>query len=318
MKNLLDTLKTVAKKGKNAIVVGGTILALGGLAGKADAVNIRGFFIGSPNCSLEVYRKPTGSRDTLKTRTGSNGNWVIETNNFIPPAIQGETLNVYGGWNLGGKAKTFLIRGPPEYTSLDLNLNKFTGCIGDVIDTSGISATLNAIYQINGFAPCTTVVDTGINQGFTFNYDVHVPFDTTQAVQGRQGNIRLEKRNGNTVYWTDVPFTVDKTRFDAQLIRDTAIYFPQNVSGVEQEPSQSPQRNGLEWRVWPSVTQGIVNVTGTKGFSTYNAAGQEVGKYQTSNANSTGIINFSPYPNGVYFLRPEDMGQDTKKVVKVW
>jgi len=317
MKNLLDILKTVAKKGKNAIVVGGTLLALGGLAGKADAVDVRGFFIGSPNCSLEVYRKPTGSRDTLKTRTGSNGNWVIETNNFIPPAVQGETLYVYGGWDLGGKAKTFdiLTTSPKPY--LDLNLNKFTGCIGDVIDTSQISGTLNAIYRINGFAPCTTVVDTGINQGFTFWDDVHAPFDTTQAVQGRQGNIRLEKRNGNTVYWTDIPFIVDKTRFDAQLIRDS-VYFPQNYSGVEQELSLSPQRKGHEWRVWPSVTQGIVNVTGTKGFSTYNAAGQKVGKYQNSNANSTGIINFSPYPNGVYFLRTEDMGQETKKVVKVW
>jgi hypothetical protein len=208
-----------------------------------------------------------------------------------------------------------LIRWPPEYNSLDLNLNKFTGCIGEVIDTSRISGTLNAIYQINGFPPCTTVVDTGTNGLYNY-YDVHTPFDTTLALQGRQGNIRLEKKVGNTAYWTDVPFTVDRTRFDAQLIRDTAIYFPQNVSGVEQQGTER-QRKGLEFRVWPSVTQGRVNVAGTKGFDAYNVAGRKVGEYHGNNTNSTGTFNFSSYPSGVYFLRPEDMNQKTKKVVKI-
>jgi hypothetical protein len=76
----------------------------------ANAVGIGGFFINSPNCSLKVYRKLTGSRDTLKTITNSRGKYSLETDNFIPPSPQGETLYVYGGWNLGGKAKTFLIR----------------------------------------------------------------------------------------------------------------------------------------------------------------------------------------------------------------
>jgi len=194
---------------------------------RAYAPDIAGFFINAPQCSVKIYRKPTGSVDTLYDEANADGLWVQWTENFEPPAQPGETLYVEGGWNLGGKAKTFEVVYTPLF--LDLNLNKFTACIENVHDSSHVNAPLKAIYSLQGVAPCTTEIDTGYNQGFTFYYDIHVPFDTLAATQGKPGTIRLEKTLNDTTWFRNIDFTVDRTKFDAQLVKDS-VYFPQGFS----------------------------------------------------------------------------------------
>ena len=197
------------------------------LVGGASAIGIGGFFLGAPGCSVKFYRKPTGSVDTLRYQANSRGKWVFATENFHPPADTGETLYVLGGWNLNGKAKTFdvLTYSPKPYR--DLHLNKHTACITNVHDSSHVSAALYAVYWISGCAPETIAVDTSIN-GWLFYDDVHVPFDTLQATQGESATIRLEKvlqtPVGDSVFFRNIPFTISKERFDAQLVRDT-VYF---------------------------------------------------------------------------------------------
>ncbi len=272
----------------------------------ALGVGIGGFFIDTPDCSLKVYRRPTGPIDTLRTKTNFAGKWVIETANFNPPAGTGETLYIYGGWNLGRKAKTFLIRGPPEYNSLDLNLDKFTACIKNVYDSSHVSAPLKAIYSLQGVAPETTEVDTGYNQGFAFYYDIHVPFDTLQATQGKQGIIRLEKTLADTTWYRVIPFTVDRTRFDAQLVKDT-VYFTKDsmIIGVEESKLENLVRDKGKLIVSPNITRGDIILNQEGDYYIYNVLGREVlkGKYQKGNQ-----IDLDDLPAGAYmlFVKPKD------------
>ena len=195
------------------------------LVGGANATSLYGFFLGSPGCSVKVYRKPTGPIDTLRDETNSRGKWNINTLNYSPPSNSGETLYVLGGWNLDGTARTFIVL--PDPNTLDLHLDKHTACITNVNDSSHISAALYAVYWIHGFAPETAAVDTHFN-AYWFYDDIHVPFDTLQAIQGESATIRLEKllrtSVGDSVFYRSIPFTISKVRFDAQLVRDT-VYF---------------------------------------------------------------------------------------------
>ncbi len=81
--------------------------------------------------------------------------------------------------------------------------------------------------------------------------------------------------------------------------------------------SINEQPTGLETRVfnvYPTILRGnALHVTGTSGFDVYNVTGAQVGKYEV---NTTGIYGFN-YPEGVYFIKPQEQGLPTKKVVKV-
>ncbi len=272
---------------------------------KTEAVPISGFFINSPQCSVKVYRKPTGPIDTLKTKTDDWCGWVIETANFNPPAGTGETLYVYGGWNLEGSAKTFVIRGPPEYNSLDLNLNKHAACIKDVYDSTYFnSAPLKLIYWINGFPPETTQVDTG-GQGLDHYYDIHAPFDTLQAVQGAQAHFRLEKVRADTTFYRNLDFVIDKTRFDAQLVRDT-IYLTRDsfVIGVVEENLEKRVKGGrLIVKPNPAKNYIVSNYEAVL----YDALGRQVRKIDEGK----NVIDLN---SGVYFIKRED-DNDVKKLV---
>ncbi len=285
------------------------------LSEQAKAQSIKGFLIDSPACSVKVYRKPTGTIDTLYDKANVNGLWIVNPVQFEPPAQDGETLYVYGGWNLDGKAKTFVIRGN-EDIALDLNLNKFTANVRDVIDTFDVSNTipLKCIYWISGVPPETTIIDT--NQGGTFYFDIHVPFDTLQAQHGIAGTLRLEKIiSSDTLLRTDTPFTVDRTRFDAQLVADT-VYFPSEVIPLGEEddwPGKGKENNKktIEFNVYPSITSSKIKIYGTKGFSIYNALGQKIEGRKNINR-----VYFLNGPNGVYFLRPKEKHLPTIKIIK--
>ncbi|MCX6742551.1 MAG: hypothetical protein NTX24_05290 [Candidatus Pacearchaeota archaeon] len=203
------------------------------LFGSAIGIGIGGSFVSSPDCSLKVYRTPKGSIDTLRTKTNSRGRWVVGTENMEPDPQPGETLHVLGGWNLNGKAKTFdvLVSSPPPY--LDLHLNKHTACIKNVYDQTNFSGNLNSISWIGNYAPETTAVDTGLS--LYWYYDVHSKFDTLQATHGSPAHIRLEKMKGDTTFFRNLDFTVDTTRTDAQLVKDTA-YFTRDSFVVNQTP----------------------------------------------------------------------------------
>ncbi len=274
----------------------------------ANAVNVDGFFINSPACSVKVYRKPTGPIDTLRTITNIDGKWGIETANFNPPAGLNEILYVHGGWNFGKKAKTFWIRGPPgENFVYDLNLNKHTACIKDVHDSTHFnSAPLKLIYWINGFPPCTTEVDTGYNQGFTFYYDIHAPFDTSQAQHGAQAHFRLEKVRGDTTFYRNIDFLIDTTRFDAQLVKDT-IYFTRDSSVigiVEENNLENLIRKDGGLVKGPSIVRGgsdiVLNTEGD--YYLYDVSGKIAYKGKGNK------INTYDLSNGAYFLflKPKD------------
>ena len=218
------TLKIMGNRRKSRTGLGKILAGTFLVAALASAATLYGNFVGSPACSLEVYRKPTGALDTLYAKTNSRGRWAISTSNFNPPAEQGETLNILGGWNLGGKARANVVLPTPN--ALDLHLNKHTACIKDVYDQTDFDGDLNAISWIEGFAPETTAVDTG--PSLYWFYHIHAPFDTLQATQGDSATIRLEKvlrtPVGDSVFHRNIPFTISKERFDAQLVRDT-VYF---------------------------------------------------------------------------------------------
>ncbi len=203
-----------------SILAGTCLLATG-----ASATSINGSTVGAPGCSVKVYRRPTGSIDTLRRLTNSWGRWVVATENMEPDPEPGETLYVLGGWNLGGKARTFEVF--PNDPYLDLHLDRHTACIFRIRDSSHVDADLNAIYWTEGFAPETASVDTGLS--VYWKYAVHVAFDTLQAVQGESAWIRLEKvlhtPVGDSVFYMTFPFTISKERFDAQIVAWDTVYF---------------------------------------------------------------------------------------------
>lgn len=211
-----------------ASILGGVLLAMGLTWG----YSVYGNFVGSPGSDIMIYRKPKGSVDTVYTTTDSvTGAWAIAHDRFTPPAEQNETLYIFGSLNQNGKAKTFLVRGPPEYNSLDLTLDKHTACIKDVYDSTGLSDTIKLIHWIDSFPAETMSVTTTLSPYWKF--DVHAPLDTLQATQDAQGHFRFYKTKGDTTFFRNFDFTVDTTRFDAQLVKDT-IYFTRDSFYVNQ------------------------------------------------------------------------------------
>jgi|GEM_PF-4731400 len=308
LENILKRIGKTAVKAALPVIAATCFL----MPREGKGVGMYGYFVDTPSCSVKVYRKPTGPVDTLKIISGNGGVWVIETNNFNPPAGQGETLYVYGGWNLGGEAKTYMIRGPPEYNSLDLNLNKHTACIDNVYDSTHVNTPLKLIYWINGFAPETTQVDTFLD-GKSL-YDVHAPFNKAQATHGAQAHFRFEKVRGDTTFYRNIDFLIDTTRFDAQLVKDT-IYFTKDSSiiGIAEEN----QKKNIEQKfdVYPTITNGHVNVKGANKINVYDISGRKAGRYE-GNATSNGFNFEMSAPAGVYFIKPEENGLPTRKVVK--
>jgi hypothetical protein len=223
-------------KRKSKLTLGSIIGRVCLFLGISSAVPIYGNFVGSPACSLKVFRRPTGTTDTLRRVTNGWGRWSAETDNFVPPAQNGETLYVFGGWNLGGKAKTFLIRSPPgdpENTSLDLRLDKHTLCIRNINDSSYVSDSLKLIYWIGNNSQDTMVVDTAMSLYHKFDVDPGV--DTSQATHGAQAHFKFYKTKGDTTFFRNLDFTVDTTRFDAQLVRET-LNFTRDSFYVDEIP----------------------------------------------------------------------------------
>lgn len=264
----------------------------------AKGIGMYGCFIDAPAESVKVYRKPTGPVDTLRTITESHGDWSIATENFNPLAVQGETLYVE---NKDKTAKTYMIRGPPEYWSLDLNLNKHTACIENVHDSTHFnSAPLNLIYWIDGFQPETTQIDTGL--GFNF-YDVHAGFDKSQAVHGAQAHFKFEKARAETLFYRNFHFTIDTTRFDAQLVKDT-LYFTKDsmIIGVPEQNKDIVKKENL-------VKQSHGTRFDIQGsWELYDLIGNKVSEYQTD-TNAYKSHNLGMNPNGRYFLKSKD-GKD--------
>jgi len=308
LENILKRIGKTAVKAALPVIAATCFL----MPKEIKGIAMDGFFINAPNCSVKVYRKPTGPIDTLRTQTNVFGKYGIATENFNPPAQTGETLYVYGGWNLGGEARTYMIRGPPEYNSLDLNLNKHTACIKDVYDLTNFNAPLKLIYWINGFAPETTQVDTGFS--WYWKYDVHAPFNKAQATHGAQAHFRFEKVRGDTTFYRNIDFLIDTTRFDAQLVKDT-IYFTKDSSiiGIAEEN----QKKNIEQKfdVYPTITNGHVNVKGANKINVYDISGRKAGHYE-GNATSNGFNFEMSAPAGVYFIKPEENSLPTRKVVK--
>ena len=201
------------------------------LVGGANATSLNGNIVGSPDCSLKLYRKPTGSIDTLRNKTNSHGAWAFATENLEPDPEPGETIYVLAGWNLDGEARTFDVFSWTPQRYPDLHLDKHTACIKQVHDSSRVNAELNAVYWIEAYAPETTSVDTGLS--LDWKYDVHVPVDTLQAAQGESAWIRLEKvlqtPVGDSVFFRTIPFTISKERLDAQRVRDTVYFTRESV-----------------------------------------------------------------------------------------
>ena len=225
------------------LILGGLITTGSLTAKKAGAVGLGGFFVDTPNCTTQIYRKPIGSIDTLETITDGDGYWVEGTENLNPPAQINDTLYIEGKQN-GKIAQTMWIVKPSGNDVYDMHLDKHTVNIENVIDTSGLANPLYAIYSLDGVAPCTTEIDTGYDQGWTFYYDIHAPFNKSDATHGKQGNIDLVKTVGDTTWKTSIPFTVDKTAFDAQALA-SPIYFPEEIIVNDTTPPEIS--NATEW-----------------------------------------------------------------------
>ena len=269
----------------------------------AKATNVNGYFIDTPNCSTKVWTPV--SPDTQKTLTNNWGKFAIETQDFANPPQIGDTLYFEGGWNLGGKAKTLWELKASENQIYDLNLDKHTGCIKEIIDTSGLhdSIPLMCEYWIEGFLPETTNVDTSFQQGLTHYYDLHIPFDTLQAQQGVMAHYKLFKKvidSPDTLYVKEDSFQINKDAFDAQLIRLTDT-FPKEkiIIGVEENNQPFTKKERI-------VKQSHGTRFDIKGpWELYDLIGNKVSEYQTD-TNAYKSHNLGMYPNGHYFLKSKD------------
>lgn len=306
-------LENIIKKvGKTAVKAALPVIAAAAfmMPREVKGIGIDGY-LDVPSCSVKVWR--VNPPDTIRTITNIFCKYGIETNNFNPPSQIGDSLYIQGGWNLGGDARTNHIVKASDNTLLDLNLNKHTACIDNVHDSTHFnSAPLKLIYWIDGFAPETTQVDTGFS--WYWYYDVHAPFNKSQATHGAQAHFRFEKVHGDTTFFRNINFTIDTTRFDAQLVKDT-IYFTKD-SSVIGTSEENKQTKPLEYQVYPTITKGKVNIKGLeKGFDVFNVAGQCIGKYKS---NSTGSYEIKG-PDGNYFIVPEEKekGFPVKKVTKI-
>ncbi|MHA1869100.1 MAG: hypothetical protein ACTSXD_13740 [Candidatus Heimdallarchaeaceae archaeon] len=282
----------------------------------AKSVNIRGFFINSPNCSTKVWR--VNPPDTLRTITNSVGRWAIETDNFNPPAQIGDTLYIEGGWNLGGSAKTIWELKATGNMVYDLNLDMFTGCIEEINDTSGLHDTIPLMceYYIDGFAPETTQIDTA-NSPYCY-YDLHAAFENSQAQPGAWAHYKLYKYvqdSPDTLYQTIDSFIINRDAFDAQLIKQTE-YFPKEkvIIGVEENKQEVPKEKERK------VKQTLGTVFDIKGsWTLYNLIGNKVAEYHSYNDQFV-RHNFgsgkNSLPQGIYLLKKEEDGRDLRDLIE--
>ena len=299
--NLKNTLLSL-------LLVGSTFLA----PKLAKGIGVDGFFVDTPNCSTKVYRKPTGSVDTLWTKTDDWNYWQINTEWFNPSSQIGDTLYIKGGWNLGGDAKTMWELKASGNKVYDLHLDKHTGCISEIIDTSGLhdSIPLMCEYWIDGFAPETTNVDTAMN--YYWYYDAHLPFADSQAQQGAMAHYKLFKKvidSPDTLYVKEDSFLINKDAFDAQLIRLTDT-FPKEkiIIGVEENNQPVPEKE----RIVKQSHGTRFDIQGP--WELYDLIGNKVSEYQTD-SNVYKSHNFGMYPNGRYFLKSKDEKELIEQII---
>ncbi|MGB9708356.1 MAG: T9SS type A sorting domain-containing protein [Candidatus Pacearchaeota archaeon] len=230
---------------------------------EAKSIGVGGFvhnsYNGVPgaNSLVKVYRKPTGTIDTLFATVDSNDGWAILTENFDPPAQLWDTLRIEA-WKdtLGRKfySRTdWVIRSgsyPDHNFVRELHLDDpwksplaFTPNISVVKDTSGISTSfvaLAALYK-NLSQPCIGVVDTALS--LTHRYDAYfnLEFQDSMFAHGDSFKVRLEKTRNDTTWFTEIASAIDTTHWDAMVVNannsvhngafhgDT-LYFPQSFS----------------------------------------------------------------------------------------
>ena len=289
-------------------------MALLAAASLASAVTMSGFFINTPNCSLKVYRKPTGAIDTLRRITDGTGYWNIVTQNFIPEALQGETLYVEDN---ARRVKTFMKRGPPEFNSLDLHLDKFTACARNVDDSSHLNEQLKCAYQLlrHSIKPETVNVDTSHLGNFW--YDLHLPLAKDSVHNGDSIYLKCYKIYGpanESIAFTERKFVLNRDRFDAQLLAENISFPERRMLSINEEPSQAVRKKGIEYKVYPTITKNEVSVKGINGFiDLYDVEGKKLAELPVSN----GKLNLSDYGKGVYFILPKETKLPSKKIVKI-
>ena len=219
------------------------------------------------NSLVRVFRKPSGgSIDTLLTNTNSNTRWTIFTENFSPPAGQGDTLYIEAekdtlGRKFNTKTKWVIRSGvyPNHNYVKELHLDDpfnsplaFTPNISVVKDTSGISSSFVALAWLykNQNQKCIGVVDTALSLFHRYDVFINLEKQDSTFTQGDSFRIHLEKIRNDTIWFTEIASAIDTTDGNAMLVNATnsvhngafhgdSLYFPQGFTvfkdiGIEQ------------------------------------------------------------------------------------
>jgi hypothetical protein len=98
---------------------------------------------------------------------------------------------------------------------------------------------------------------------------------------------------------------IQREYIDVDVLPDIAMV------GVKEE--NHTRTKGLEKKVWPTITNGKINLSGYKKANIYDASGRKVGSYQFSEPTVHGVG--LPATPGIYFIKDEEDGE-TEKVIK--
>ena len=292
---------------------GARLLLLLLLVTVASGIGVPGYFISTPNCSVIVYRRPTGGIDTLKTKTGNAGGYMILTEDFFPPLRLGDTLTVAGGWNLGGMARTLYVLRFAEREFLDLHLNRFTTCVTNVSDSSHIGTQLKCTYQLLGHSVKAETVDVDTSFYGNFHFDIHLPLPRDSVHDSDSLYLRCYKVFGasnESLAYTDRVFVLSRARYDAQLAADSIPFPEHRVLGVSELPNERPRVRHLKVR--PTIVSQGVRIGGKGVVEIYDALGQRVAERKIND----GILNLRGFPGGIYYLKLKGSRTFVEKIVK--
>ena len=211
--------------------------------------------VSGKNIPVKIYRKPTGSIDTLFTTTNGNGRYLEFESNFNPSANPGDSLWILA-YNGSHTANLKSIAGTNYNLGITLdnpnNPSKaFTLCIGDpdnmkwIHDTSGVPGLLNGIYWLNKnpTQKCTTEVDTTWTN-YYYVGNLNLEEQDSPCSHNDAGMVYLEKYIADTTFRTHIAFIIDTTWLGAQLI-SPEVYFPLEKIITDQTPPTIT--NVTEW-----------------------------------------------------------------------
>lgn len=221
-----------------------------GIINTAKAESISGFIhdsklgISAQNIPVKIYRKPSGgSTDTLYTNTSPFGDYWESTNNFIPEAQIGDTLELLAH-NGTSQARLKFLAGAP-YNN-ELTLDGYTASVPSVKDTVFINPNDSLLQaQLILYKNQNQPVNWIFNKKLTpFNYfDLFVDFKNQDSTfsQGDSFKLKVHKTRNDSTYYTEIKSTVDLFWGDAMKVNasnsihngafhEDTLYFPQNVS----------------------------------------------------------------------------------------